>query len=793
MTSLSNEPPTRVYVDDDRAEARLHDYFIPAAVDRTLLCRAVFGAEHKFIRICAPRRTGCSFNLELLAKFANVLTVGDMPPPTDTSTRARPRKMRAPPLFDRSAAHDARMHQFRDSLLLRAAPDFVAEHLARYPVIHLDLPNICPGTLGDFNRCMVKAVINSVLSVWANALDALSADYKQREQRKALFQLEEEWTAKLDDDEAAWKLRGDAASTILSKLVDHLSTLFDAPMVVLIDEYDVPLLSTECYDWAPRARQSYLQLLRCVLADNAEKLFKAVLVGAYPLALDDSGLDTGSMVTVEVASGRPSRAYTAAGPVHSEALALIPYMFGLAPAEVRALTAQRNLLASREHNLCARIPEDVMVQHCFSPSGCASGVRCSMGDVLNLFQVISKVDMVQMLRSNAFSEEAEFLTADMVRERRMDMVRLATVLLCEYDADTAGDSVVGGGAGLCYNTTISTPLGEAFIGKGHNAPISREDGGSEGDDDLDVLSMNRYLSDLVCYGHAAVWADNKLRIPNGRFRRLWEYIRQVATFGDNNAISQSSARTGVVTDLHHGRVFGLLGLMQFCARVLRGNHGYSEESKLEAMCCYIASFLTHPRYLAADRANIEYDHTFFRELHNGRTSWEIVLHPFGRHLQRLVILFEFARILPDDTSDATAIALSMQALQTIADSGRAQSYLHCDRRLDVGVAFGQDMIAVSRRFWEPVGDGCPVAKSDVSLEECEKLHSGSTQGWQDGLGWMTAAMSPSSDDDGDNSNNDDADEEAPADRLNKRSRRDSAQTPLRRSGRKTSAPDRYQP
>ncbi|KAJ2760049.1 hypothetical protein IWQ57_006400, partial [Coemansia nantahalensis] len=135
MASLSNAPPTRVYVES----ARHPGCESPDITDRTLLCQAVFGAEHRVIRICAPNGSGSTLNLELLGNFANVLTSGDMLLSAGTPCCARLRKDQPLPPFDCATARGLRMHFFRGSLLTRAAPELVAEHFARHPVIHLDL------------------------------------------------------------------------------------------------------------------------------------------------------------------------------------------------------------------------------------------------------------------------------------------------------------------------------------------------------------------------------------------------------------------------------------------------------------------------------------------------------------------------------------------------------------------------------------------------------------------------------------------------------------------------------
>ncbi|KAJ2807293.1 hypothetical protein H4R21_000541 [Coemansia helicoidea] len=430
------------------------------------------------------------------------------------------------------------------------------------------------------------------------------------------------------------------------------------------------------------------------------------------------------------------------GPVHSEALALIPHMFGFAPAEVRALVASGNARARQNGNSGPILPEEVVLQHCFSPSATASGVRCSTSGIQSIYNLYRSGDVMQKLRSHAHQEKLDYATVAMINDRPMDMIRLATMLIREYDADTVGDVVDGDGAGLCYKTAVSTPLGEAIVGWEPKANTT-------GDGDEEMLSMDKYLSEMVVGRHLAVWADDKLRIPNGRFRRVWENIRLAATFDTDNAIGQNSARTNVMANLYQGQGDALLGLIKFGAVIHHLHRSYSEYAKLEATFCFIVSFLTMPRYLATDCSNAEFEHSFFRELHTGRTSWEIVLHPFGRRLERLVILFEFARITPDGASDQAANVLAEQALQTIADSNRARSFLHCNTRLDVGVAFRRGLMCAHERFWKRAGGGRPAATDNAPQGEWEEQPpADQTRRWQDDPCWKIVLLTPGGFDDG---------------------------------------------
>ncbi|KAJ1718325.1 hypothetical protein LPJ61_006691 [Coemansia biformis] len=253
----------------------------------------------------------------------------------------------------------------------------------------------------------------------------------------------------------------------------------------------------------------------------------------------------------------------------------------------------------------------------------------------------------------------------------------------------------------------------------------------------ELPDTNRYLAYLLHIGELANGADNKLRIPNGRLRRMWEHVRLQTTFGDADQIGLYAERLKLVDSLNCGDASVLRYELELAVtELLHDDSGYSEGTMLEAACRYITSILTLPCYLATSRSNIEYDYSFFQELHSGRSSWWITLLPFGRYTQRLVVLFEFARIAPEVTSDEAAALLARQALQTITDNEHARPFSHCDNRLDVGVAIGQSKVVINQRYWKRVDNGCPVTCSSMPIEQWEQNpDSAGSTGWHDGLGW----------------------------------------------------------
>ncbi|KAJ2304234.1 hypothetical protein IWW55_002528, partial [Coemansia sp. RSA 2706] len=94
--------------------------------------------------------------------------------------------------------------------------------------------------------------------------------------------------------------------------------------------------------------------------------------------------------------------------------------------------------------------------------------------------------------------------------------------------------------------------------------------------------------------------------------------------------------------------------------------------------------------------------------------------------------------------------LALDSLNTIVDNGDVQPFAHCDVRLDLGVAFGNDKVVVKQRLWKRVNDNqMDTSEPNESYENLRRNDSESTaewaqrlcamdnRGWSDSLGWMT--------------------------------------------------------
>ncbi|KAJ2314137.1 hypothetical protein IWW54_001093 [Coemansia sp. RSA 2705] len=236
-------------------------------------------------------------------------------------------------------------------------------------------------------------------------------------------------------------------------------------------------------------------------------------------------------------------------------------------------------------------------------------------------------------------------------------------------------------------------------------------------------------------------------------RDLWERVRLMVTFGTWDQIQQDTAQHQLIDSLFNGDTSVVCDDFESALEQLSSDgSSYSDAACLELACRYIASGLTLSKYAATkNQVNVVYDYQFLLQPQFGKT-WAIELLPFGRYIQRLVVLFHFASgESMGAASNADALEqLALDSLNTIVDNGDVQPFAHCDVRLDLGVAFGNDKVVVKQRLWKRVNDNqMDTSEPNESYENLhrndselvaeweQRLRAMDSRGWPDSLGWMT--------------------------------------------------------
>ncbi|KAJ1831163.1 hypothetical protein LPJ63_004474 [Coemansia sp. RSA 2711] len=236
-------------------------------------------------------------------------------------------------------------------------------------------------------------------------------------------------------------------------------------------------------------------------------------------------------------------------------------------------------------------------------------------------------------------------------------------------------------------------------------------------------------------------------------RDLWERVRLMVTFGTWDQIQQDTAQHQLIDSLFNGDTSVVCDDFESALEQLSSDgSSYSDAACLELACRYIASGLTLSKYAATkNQVNVVYDYQFLLQPQFGKT-WAIELLPFGRYIQRLVVLFHFASgESMGAASNADALEqLALDSLNTIVDNGDVQPFAHCDVRLDLGVAFGNETVIVKQRLWKRISDDQMDTSESAGNHENLRLSDGESvaeweqrlramdnRGWSDSLGWMT--------------------------------------------------------
>ncbi|KAJ2079095.1 hypothetical protein H4R24_004023 [Coemansia sp. RSA 988] len=96
-------------------------------VDRSLICKALFGIGAQVVRVCVPNGFGKSHNLNVLMCF-NVLTKFDLPCPNMRVNYGH--HLNEQTIFDAAEAYRSREGHLKESLLFQEAPVFFEKHFA---------------------------------------------------------------------------------------------------------------------------------------------------------------------------------------------------------------------------------------------------------------------------------------------------------------------------------------------------------------------------------------------------------------------------------------------------------------------------------------------------------------------------------------------------------------------------------------------------------------------------------------------------------------------------------------
>ncbi|KAJ2146633.1 hypothetical protein J3F82_004893 [Coemansia sp. RSA 637] len=202
-------------------------------LDKSLLCKALFDTPAP-IRVCLPRRFGKTFNLSVIEEFFNVITCKDAKLVDGN--------------VDKAAGRANRMELFKDSLLRGEHPEFFEEHFCKTPVIRINMKDTRVSSVGG------------IAEIWHS--DAKKVEWDTSAKR-AWSNLE----AAIDEVDLAhkqpggWESNGEIALYLYEALEKAVASAYSTKCIVLLDEYDIPLVGIRNTSWEKSARSAYIGLL----------------------------------------------------------------------------------------------------------------------------------------------------------------------------------------------------------------------------------------------------------------------------------------------------------------------------------------------------------------------------------------------------------------------------------------------------------------------------------------------------------------------------------------------------
>lgn len=214
-------------------------------VDKTEYIRAVIEDKSRVLALTRPRRFGKTLFMDTLKSFLQVD-------------------------FENPGATDKHEKLFAGLSILKHS-DFCCKFMGQCPVLILSLKD----TYGDTFEAAYDAFIQT-LKYQTQQLAFLADSPQLLPEEAALFR------RYLTSD------RLEDAHAILGNLVRFVAKYFGRPVVLLIDEYDVPLAKTAQYGYLTPMTTFMTTVMDEVLRNNPDYLMKVVLTGCLPVT--QSGL-----------------------------------------------------------------------------------------------------------------------------------------------------------------------------------------------------------------------------------------------------------------------------------------------------------------------------------------------------------------------------------------------------------------------------------------------------------------------------------------------------------------------
>ncbi|KAJ2082135.1 hypothetical protein H4R24_001831 [Coemansia sp. RSA 988] len=627
--------------------------------------------------------------MSVIADFFNIVTRDDMPKPgNDFRYRLHVQSS----VFDPPVAINNRMKLLEGSLLLKEQPDFFHQHFGRYPVVFINFGMNDISEWDSFSQRLAW-ILSQEIERWVNEIEYAQLSHEENIEFTKITAMKEVWLKEINFDDPAhdsdnWARYADMACNILGSISKCLPNAECRRFILLVDDYDSPFKVLHHTPWEPQARRAYVELLRHLLASDI--FIKCMIVGTfcYPLKTDNE-CDMDDMITFSL---NANRIHTRDNDnqlnimTRSETVAS---MFGFTASQVAVLAEAMNTPGSKFKSTLEHVVEGAL----HYSGGYDFGTEIKRYNQLDVRRFLDKCKKrtaestyLSLTRSINMHDVAWLLA----NERSVELILLTSKLIHGFDTNNS-DCYILHESRLDYynNQTVDYKIAN-FIFQPETVP------GPHGS----MPTINDFVNLMIYIGHLNIGIGNVLCIPSSKYRRMWERIQLYATFGTLDQVMQDTRRYQLIDSLYNGTTDVLLETFRTGLMTQHiSNSTYFSNIRVELACRYLICVLTTPKYLIVGQSNVEFDYRFFSQVHSGRSQWEVVLVPFGRYIQKLVLVFYITQFETENVTNnnQSLKQLAQCCLDKIVYQEDPLSSTNNCLRINIGVAIKQDDVAICHK------------------------------------------------------------------------------------------------
>ncbi|KAI9506486.1 hypothetical protein BX070DRAFT_1147 [Coemansia spiralis] len=715
-------------------------------VDKTLVCKAFLASALTPLCICLPRRFGKTFNLSIIEEFFNVVNASDAAP--------------ADGHLDEQACRLSRRKLFEDSLLRTEESEFFDEHFCKYPVIRLDFKNVDGSSLGTFYKNLA-ITIAKVVNKWIERTEDQQFSQTLEKQRRKLVRHYDSFMDKYSQlTNKDWEDYPTIGLETFELLEIFLYKHYKSKYIVLVDEYDVPLVKMQGKAWCRRAQGAYTQLLGVIFKGN-DHLEAGLMVGVHKINIAEmsSGVNNIEYVPL-VANTDPE--HEICNPNN------LSCYFGYEANEVRMLIDQTRVSLGGRLGRGNPSTGDIFLKM----TEWYSGYR--IGRMTGKFNPFASVAFLKALSKNLSLDEAakpywgatgsSRIIAEIALRNKEIVTRLASRLISEYNNPTLQAATTGvDGIGQQFGRAADTQLIEYMELCESSLPPNMDS----------PLSIGQFAALFLYTGYLTLQNSRALKISDGELLKTWKRLQLTAIFGSAESINWQDVRSELCRSLYDGDV---REIQQEFSDVLQLISNKNKAAYEATSADYFRTFILG-RILFRQPSDSESNmHGNNRQAElvaisegeggDGEYDWRLTVpSELTDRSETLSVTFEFKRISPADSQQPNyEVWAAQDALNQIVEKKYASNINPGHRRVDIGVAIGMRILCIRQRVWRRAlpGDRAAVqitaqqannnfstyaqarGRDTESGEQIDvwdrELTAKDNSSWRDEHGWITARI-----------------------------------------------------